>query len=435
MANKNLKTRKPLSAAGKGFICLALLLALTVFASYLALAGLPLDSEGVNVLLPWVPVSGNWVKSLPVERGLGGGTYAEYTYTLPEGASETALDDAVKVIKNRLDQMGETDASVAVQGDVIRLELRKMAQSRLASVLSMGTVNGHFVFADANGNTVLTENDIKQAVPDVTYNNNRTSYTVSLKFTVNEQGRQKLDDAKPAYLSVTVDGASVASRASISGDTISCVLGYNSATYYTTAANVAFMKNFGSVDVNLSQRGVGDVPASSGTVLRVILILSAVLLACALVYLIFTGKLTGIAAFLSVWCAVVLGLFLVATLVVPAVVMLKIGSLVAIVLGILLAVYTAVSRTDAISRQIGEGSMPKQATKLGFRAVLKHVWIVHGVCMAVALVLMIFSFSRAIGYTLAAMVFSSAVAMLVMRAYQWCFTMISSKPSLFGKAK
>ena len=52
-----------------------------------------------------------------------------------------------------------------------------------------------------------------------------------------------------------------------------------------------------------------------------------------------------------------------------------------------------------------------------------------------SLVLMIFAFSKSTGYALAAMVVASAAATLVMRAFQFCFTMISSKPSLFGKVK
>ena len=131
----------------------------------------------------------------------------------------------------------------------------------------------------------------------------------------------------------------------------------------------------------------------------------------------------------------VLGLFLVATVVVPSSYMLNVGCLVAILLGIVLAIYAAVTRTDAISKQIGEGNTPKQATKLGFRMAAKNVWIVHGAALVLALIMMIFAFSRSTGYTLAAGVFASAVATLVMRAFQMCFTAISNKASLFGKVK
>ena len=45
------------------------------------------------------------------------------------------------------------------------------------------------------------------------------------------------------------------------------------------------------------------------------------------------------------------------------------------------------------------------------------------------------AFSRPVGYCLAAGVFASALAVVIMRAYQACFTAMSGKASLFGKVK
>ena len=435
MSTKNTQIRKPLTSGTKGLICLAVLLALTIFVSCLSIAGMNLDAEGVNVLLPWVPVSSaNWPASLPVSRTLGGGTYVEYTYTLPEDAAEGTLDSSVKTISDRLVQMGESDAAVSVKDGAVRIELRKMDASRLSSLRSMATMGGQFEFADTDGNVILTEKDISKAEVSVNYNNSRTSYTISLAFTVNKDGQAKLSESNSSYLSVTCDGESVSSYGIVSGDKITCSMGSTNSAY-TTAANIAFLLNYGAVDMTLSLRDSGEVAASAGSVLGVVLIVFALLLAFTLVYLVFTGKLTGLAAFLSVWCAVVLNLFFVATIIVPSEYVLNVGCLVAILLGLLLAMYSAVTRTDAISKQITEGSVPKSASKLGFRAAAKNVWIVHGCALAVALILMIFPFSKSTGYTLASGVVASAMATLVMRAYQFCFTMITGKASLFGKVK
>ena len=435
MATKSTKTRKPLTSRSKGLICFVILLAATVFVSCLGLMGMNLDGEGVNVLLPWVPTSSaNWLKSLPVTKDLGGGTYVEYAYTLPEGAAETALADSANTIRARLVQMGETDANVTVKDDTVRVEMREMDEERLASVRNMSVMGGRFVFADSEGNTVLTEKDIERANVSVNYNNARTAYTVTLDFVANKEGAQKLADAAPAYVTITVDGDSVSSYATVSGSTVRASMGSTNSAY-NTASNIAFLKNYGAVDVDLAQKGQGKVNATLGIVLSVVLIVSAVLLVGALVYLVATAKLTGLSACLSVWCALVIGLFFVATIVVPSVTMLNTGCLAAVLLGLLLAVYVAVTRTDAISKQIGEGNTPKQASKLGFRMSAKNIWIAHGAVLAVSLVLMIFAFSKSTGYALAAMVVASAAATLVMRAFQFCFTMISSKPSLFGKVK
>ena len=435
MANKNTKTRKPMSSASKGVICLIVLIVLTVCASYLSVAGMNLDSEGVNVLLPWVPVSsGNWTKSLALDKALGGGIYSEYSYTLPGDASETALQDSANTIRARLLQMGESDAQVTVKDDVLRMEVRNMTSSHLASIRSMATAQGHFAVSDPNGNVILTEKDMVNASVNVNYNATRTSYSVVLTFKLNAEGVKKLADSGASYVSVTVDGDSVSSYATVTGDEINCTMGATNSAY-NTAANVAFLKNYGAVDVNLVQKSTGTVNADQSIVLKVVLIVSAALLVCSLIYLVATGKLTGVSAFLSVWCAVVLSLFFVATIVVPSSVMLNTGCLVAILLGILVAMFTAVNRTDAISKQITAGSTPKQASKMGFSQAAKTVWIAHGAVLALALILMIFPFSKSTGYCLAAGVVGSAITTLVMRLYQGCFTMITNKPSLFGKVK
>ena len=435
MATKNTKTRKPLTSGAKGLICLAILLALTIFISCLSITGMNLDAEGVNVLLPWVPVSSaNWPASLPVSRALGGGTYVEYSYTLAEDAADNALNDSVNIIRERLVQMGEADADVSVKDGAVRIELRKMDASRLASLRNMAIMGGQFEFTDTNSNVILTEKDISRAEVKVNYNNARTSYTVSLVFSVNKDGQTKLAETNPSYLSVTCDGDSVSSYAIVSGDTVTCSLGSNN-TAYNTGANLAFLVNTGAVDMTLALRDSGMTDASMGSVQNVVLIVFALLLLCTLVYMVITGKLTGIAGFLSVWCAVVLNLFFVAAIVVPSVYMLNVGCLIGILLGVLVAMYAAVTRTDAISKQISEGSAPKAASKLGFKAAAKNIWIAHGAVLVVALILMIFSFSKSTGYTLASGVVAIAMTTVVMRAFQFCFTMITNKPSLFGKAK
>ena len=435
MATKNTKNVKPLSAQTKGYICLAVLVALTIFVSCLSVAGMNLDAEGVNVLLPWVPVSSaNWPASLAVNRTLGGGSYVEYAYTLPEDAAADAVETSVKTIHDRLVQMGEADASVTVKDDAVRIELRKMDSTRLSSLRSMAVMGGQLEFADTSSNVVLTEKDVSKADVNVNYNSTRTSYTVSLVFTVNKDGQAKLAETNPSYLSVTCDGDSVTSYATVSGDKITCSLGSNT-TAYNTGANLAFLVNYGAVDLTLSLRESGAVAATAGSVLSVVLIVFALLLVFALAYLVYTGKLTGVSAFLYVWCAVVLNLFFVATIIVPGDYMLNVGCLVAILLGVLLAMYTSVTRTDAIGKQISEGALPKAASKQGFRAAAKNIWIVHGVALAVSLLLMIFSFSKSTGYTLASGVVASAMTTLVMRLYQGCFTMITNKASLFGNVK
>ena len=430
MANKSASTRKPITSGTKGVICLVVLCAVLVFASCISLVGMPLDSEGVNILLPWVPVtSAKWPASLPLDRALGGGSYTDYTWTLNEG---TSIDGVMKTMKARLADLGEGDGAVSLKDETVRIELRKMSDAQRQSILNTVTLRGHFEFTDTNGTVILTEKDVARAQANAT--SSGSSYSVTLDFDLTKDGAQKLKEANPASLSITCDGDSVSSYASVKDGKVSASMGLGD-TAYRNAGTYAFLANTGAVDASLVQSGTGDVPASSGIVLTVFVILCAVLLVCSLIYLVANGKLTGVSAFLALWCTVVLALFFVATVVVPSSTTLNVGALVAVLLGVLLSMYAAVTRTDAISKQIGEGSTPKQATKLGMKNAAKTVWIAHAGVVVIALILMIFAFSRSIGYTLFAGALASALSTLVMRAFQLCFTAISSKPALFGKVK
>ncbi len=437
MATKKAKSRKPLTSRTKGLICLVLLLALTVFVSCLAVCGM--DLSDLKVLLPWVPVSSeNWPVSLPVNRNLGGGTYTEYTYEIPEDADANALETSMKTMRARLDRYGESDAAVTEKDGVIRLDLRNMNASRRNNILSLITVPAQFEFSYGD-TVVLTEKDIvgTEFKPDYGTSGNRlVAYILDMK--ISKEAQQKLAELDAISLAITMDGSSVGNGI-VNGDKVELrLLNYNNDTAlsnYNNLTTMDFMLGTSSIDVKLNNSASGTVNASMGIVLKVVLWLCAALLALTLIYTVVSGKLTGISATLSVWCAVMLGLFLVATVVVPTIMSLSVGCLIAILLGILLAIYTAVTRTDAISKQIGEGATPKSATKVGFRMSAKAVWIVQGAVIAVALILMIFAFSRSIGYCLSAGVLASAIAVVIMRAFQDCFTMMTGKASMFGKVK
>ena len=423
---KQVKNRKPVSGKTKGLICLVLLCALTVFVSVLGIAGMKLDSEGVNVLLPWVPVnSANWPASLALNRALGGGTYVEYTAKLDEGAS---LDDVVKVMNARLEGIGETDKAITAQGaDTVRMELRGMAEDRLANARGLAVMGGKFEFRNTDGQAVLTDKDTEKAV--LTVNSQQTAYIVNV--TLTDEAAKKMAESGTSYLTAYLDGDQV-TTASVKDNILTMSF---LTSNFNAASNVAYFLNTGSLGATLTRKDMGTTDAAAGSVRMVVLLVAAVLLLGACAYLVFTGKLTGISGIWTVWCAVLLGLFFTATLVVPSVYALNVGCLIAMLLGVLLAVYTAVTRKDAISKNIQEGAAPKQATKLGFRACAKQVWIAHGAVLAVALILMIFSFSKPIGYTLAAFVCGSAFTAWLMRVFQACFTTMTKDAALFGKTK
>lgn len=422
MAN-SMKARKPVSAKTKGAVCLVLLLALTVFVSCLAVGGMKLDAEGVNVLLPWVPVSSqNWPTSLPLARSLGGGHYAEYTVTpAEEGADLQAEAQAVaKVFEARLapgqlSNMEKMDIAISVkEGGIVRIEASGHDHEALESLLSMATIPGQFQFQNDEGQTVLTEKDIAKVT--VGYDE-RSATSLRLNLEVKKESLAALEGL--SKVSMISDGASVTTAALVKDGVISFTT-----TNSGVANHVYYLIQTGSFSASLAQTGEGELENGGAGTLRILLIVAAVVLLAALVYLIAVGRMTGVAAIWTVWCAVMLEMFFFATLVLNA---MTVVLFVALVIGFLLAIYTAALRTKAIRMKRVEGNTPKTAAKLGYRVAAKQVWLAHGALLVLSLVLMIFPFAKAVGYTLCAGVVASAIAAPLMRLFQGCLNTMAAK--------
>ena len=424
----NTKTRKPMSSKSKGLIGLVLLLALTVFVSCLAIGGMKLDKGGVNILLPWVPVTAeNWPASLPRSRALGGGTYLEYTV---EGED---AENAVTVLKNRLNERGINDSSVTLQDGAVRVELPELDETVLASVEKLLNTNGKFEFRTEDGNVFMTGEDVKQA--NVGYADQYyTSFALGL--TTTGEGKQKLADATTEHadgsIAIYLDGmvlidAGVGGQAFTTGQ-ISVPLGMD----MLDTLNVAILMNNGSFEAKLTRNAEGALTENGGSGAQVWLIIAGVLLLAALVVLVIRGKLSGVAAIWAVWCAVMLILFLFATIILSAV---TVGCIIAILLGIALAAYVTYIRVDAIAKAAKESGSAKQAVKLGFRTTVKQVWMAIGAVLVLSIILMIIPATKIMGYTLAAGVFSAAVALPLMHLFLHCFTAITGKAALYGANK
>ena len=433
MATKKAQIRKPMNASKKGLICLLILVALTVFVSCLAIFGMNLG--GVTELGSWIPVSStNWPDTLPLSRALGGGTYKDYL--IPEGTDDETVNAAVATIRSRLEGYGETDSDVSVKNGILHMELRNMGQTRLtelrASAVTKGLVEFVYTYDDNSTETLFTGKDVVSSSVGASYSNNQlSSYDLTMKVTPEVQAM--LAENAIYYLTVNLDGATYGT-AEVTSDGL--VISF-SADNYRLMTNFDFFLRTGSVDVDLSNTRTdsGSLDAPLNIVVKVVLWVSAALLVLAVIYAIVVGKLTGVSAALSIWWAVVIELFLVAAVALSSITCLTTGCMIAILLGILLAVYTAVTRTDAISKQIGEGAAPKNAAKLGFKMTAKTVWLLHAAALAVSLILMIFAATRPTGYCLFVGVLASAIAVLVMRAFLACFTAITNKASSFGKAQ
>lgn len=423
------KTHKSLTTSGKGLIWLAILLAITVFVSYISVSGMKLDAEGVQVLLPWVPTSGeNWPASLPLDRPLGGGISQNYAFTAtPGNDQDEAMATALKIMKSRASQMNNYDFVIEQTSEGFHIETRKVDSATFTNLMNTLVAPGLIEMTDPDGNVVLTNKDITNYAFEV--NSQKTYYILAMTLT---DEAVAITEEAGGFLYMAIDGQSVFSYVYLDGNKL-YTNNLTTQELVNSASNVIFWAGSGNIPGTFAAAvSTGTVEAKSVGMLTVAILVAAVLLAAALVYFIIIGKLTGISAILSVWAALMLNLFFYATV---ACLTTTVGCLIALLLGLILAIYTGLCRTKSISAQIGEGSAPKSASKLGFHAVAKHLWLVHGIVLAVGLILSIFKFSKGFGYTLCCGVAGSVMAMLVMRMFQACFTAICKKPALFGKAK
>ena len=143
---KTAKNHKSMSARSKGFLALVVLLAITVFISFLSVSGIHYGEDGVMQLLPWVPVcSENWPEALPLSRSLGGGMYTVLNATVAEGENlEDELAASKKSVEARLAALGETDAKVTVEGNALRVELPAMDEEAMHSWIEFVSMPGKF---------------------------------------------------------------------------------------------------------------------------------------------------------------------------------------------------------------------------------------------------------------------------------------------------
>ena len=96
MADKK-QNRKPMTSRTKAVIAMCVMLAVTVCVSWLGIAGTKLDAEGVNILLPWVPLTAGKVPAsltLGLDVGDGNAANVTMTYLTPASTGDAAEEEA-----------------------------------------------------------------------------------------------------------------------------------------------------------------------------------------------------------------------------------------------------------------------------------------------------------------------------------------------------
>jgi len=529
MADKN-KTRKPMTSQRKGLIALIVMLVLTVCVSYLAVAGMKLDADGVNVLLPWVPVTaGNVPASLTMGLDLSEGGNHEISYSLvtpaptaaptaapvteteaaPEGGNGSAgteeagatdapatvegtVEAAQEAVENAAAEVTEAaqDAAAAVEGTVeaaqeavenaaaevteaaqeaveavveataepaptatpipasFRSELENAAEIIRKRVSAMGrdckveitndrslkvsypnyvnvnenenvaeaialcaempgyvTVRDESgnVLTDENGNSLLNNTSFAGFNVDYITYSGTSLYRTILRLT--KEGRAAVEGlTNPGDVYLYLDNTQMATIGNI----------YNDGRIYLSFGNAASANAYGAIMTNapltVTRAAVSEAESKvTYGALHAILIVMWLVVLCAAVWMVLRNRLAGLGMAWGLWLFVVFFFFLLATIALPT---LTVFNWVAVILSVCAAAYVGLVQLKGMDEAIAAGRDARGAVRGGFHATIKQVMIIHGIWLALSLVLMILPWTRHFGYILCCGMIASLAAVV-----------------------
>ena len=376
---------------------------------------------------------------MPLGLGIGGGTYADFTATLPEGSIEdkdAALNTAVSILQSRLSQKKYLDSVVTktAEGN-IHVEIPNAPDS--ATVLGDLISSGNLIFSFPDG-IFLEGNHVKSATVGTTVSGTQQVNTITVA--LDAKGTRALSDATTAnaskVLTVSMDGATLLST-TIDEAIINGQITISGFATLEDARNVATVLRSGALPVALEVTTTGDAAPTQGSILLQIFVIGGlVLVLAAAIYFAARYLLGGLAFAWAMWIHIIFTYFLLAVF--PNA-QLNLLGLIGIALTFGLCVGAGALFVDKFALGLRPGRMHKVSLSEGWQTVRVKVWKVHGIITACALVLIILpigvlhSFAYAVFFgTISSMV----VTFVTLRALVYSFAHITKvKASLFGRIK
>ena len=475
MADKK-QNRKPMTSRTKAVIAMCVMLALTLCVSWLSIAGTKLDAEGVNILLPWLPLTAGKVPaSLTLGLDVGDGNAADVamTYATPapteapaEDAAEDAVEDAADEAADAAEEVEETvvEYTAEFKADLEKaktiLEKRLNAMGRMAQITVTGdntlqvaypkyvNVNGEDV-SSAIISAVGSAGSASLTVGDTTLSGTEAfkGYHVQYYTSTNNTGAYALflhltNEAKELVLSAK-------DRAAFALDGEEIIAAGNMENYYNESnASIVLSLNsdamanaYGAVITSgalplsiTSAKANAEGVTGNRSILRVVLIIMWALVLLAAVYMIIRNRMVGLAATWSLWLYMVFFFFLVATVVLPV---LTVLNWFAVILTVLFAVYVLTLILREMDSAIVSGKDARGAVRTGFQTSVKQTWMAVGCELVLGLLLMILPVTRQFGYILAAGSVVNALCCIgLIRWFAPCLTIVgnSARKAVSAKA-
>ena len=337
------------------------------------------------VLVTTVAVFGIGAFNLPgafdddaISKGLDlvGGSSITYVAQPDENAENfdmaTALDTVESMLRQRLDTLGYTEATIAKMGtDRIRVEIPGIDDPEDA-LKKLGST-AKLEFLDSSGNVILEGKDVKEAVANygqTSESSMGSQYYVSLTF--NDSGRQKFADATEKmaklasssknYIDIELDGENI-SRASVSYriDSDSCMISGNFTK--DEAVYLAELISSGQLPVVLREielRYVGPTLGSEALASSIKAGLIGTLIV--MLFMILVYRLPGLVSAI----ALVSYISIFAILIIVFKVNLSLPGIAGIILTIGMAVDSNVVIYERIKEELNTGKSTRAAVKSGF---------------------------------------------------------------------
>jgi len=368
---------------------------------------------------------------------LRGGVSITYQ-AVEENPSEDAMQDTIRKLKDRVEGFS-TEAVVYQEGNN-RITVDIPGETDADEVLEQLGTPGSLVFCtnayDIENTTILTGDDIENAQPSITDDN---EYIVYLAFT--DEGQKKFQEAtkelagtgNPLY--IIYDG-SILSYPTVEAEITSKYCSIEGSFTYDQVYELASYIRIGALPVELEELRSSVVGASLGTnAIQSSLIAGLIGLALICVLMIILYRLPGFVASLSL--VMYTGLIVCILAAFNNEITLTLPGIAGIILSIGMAVDANVIIFSRIREEIGTGSNVREAIQKGFEKALSAIVDGNVTTLIAAVVLFLFGSGTVKGFavTLAlGIVLSMFTALVITKLLLKAFYAIGLKnEKLYGK--
>lgn len=434
-----MKQKKSTGSQTKSVIALFVCLVLTVAIAWLGISGMWLDARGLNKLLPWLPSTDAeaWPASLPLGLDLRGGVYVEYTCALPDDTTldfETAMTLTMNAMRQRLDDKGQTEATVQRNGTAgIRVEIPDVENPD--EVLELIGTPAKLTFVDPEGNEFMDGSMVQAAA----YQYENGEHVVA--FTLTKAGADIFAEKTAANIGrnivIYMDKGEPTEQVLVNATVQNAITGgsgvINGMGSPERAQTVAAQIQSGALPLNLRQDKVDKVSATLGTdALTTSINATLIGLALVMLLMIVRYRLNGVIASWALVIYTVVLFWLIAMFKVQ----LTLPGLAGIILGIGMAVDANVIIYERFNEELRAGRPLRASVKAGFKNALTAILDSNVTTLIAAIVLLFYGTGSVQGFAktlLLGVVVSMFSAILVTRFLMVNFANLVKNDALYTK--